>query len=93
MSTARSAQPKARRKSSSKERSVLSTKATASAPGESAAVHHAQPSLADFGDGANEGDHDSALVKTVESLPVTENDASGHPQEEEARTVGGIPSR
>jgi transposase len=91
---ARSAQPKARRKkSSSKGRSLLSTEGSPSASGESAAVHHAQTSLADFGDGASGGDHEPAVVRTVESLTVAECDTSTHTQEEEARTVGGIPSR
>ena len=89
----RSSQPKARRKSASKGRSVLSTKGTASAPGESAAVHHAQTSLIDCGDRVNGGDHEPAVVRTVESLTVVEGDASAHAQEEETRTVGGIPSR
>jgi hypothetical protein len=33
------------------------------------------------------------VVRTVESLTVAERDASAATQEEEARTVGGIPSR
>ncbi len=68
-------------------------KGAASAPGESAAVHPAQSSLAAFGDGASKGDDEPAVAKTVESLTVAESDASGHAQEEETRTVGGIPSR
>ena len=89
----RSSQPKARRKSASKGRSVLSTKGTASAPGESAAVHHAQTSLIDYGDRVNGGDHEPAVVRTVKDLAVAESDASAPTQEEEARTVRGIPSR
>jgi transposase len=91
---ARSSPPKARGKSkTSRRRSLLSTKGSPSAPGESAAVHHAQASLTDFGDGARKGDHEPAVVKTVESLTVAVSDASAQTQEEEARTVGGIPSR
>jgi transposase len=90
----RSSPPKARGKtSSSRRRSLLSTKGGLSAPGESAAVHHAQTSLAAFGDGASEGDHEPAVVRTVESLTVAESDASAPTQEEETRTAGGIPSR
>jgi hypothetical protein len=72
---------------------LLSTKGSSSAPGESAAVHHAQTSLAAFGDGARKGNHEPAVVRTVESLTVAERDASAHAQEEKTRTVGGIPSR
>ena len=91
---ARSSPPKARgEKSSSRRRSLLSTKGNSSAPGESAAVHHAQMSLADFSDDASKGDHDPAVVRTMEDLAVTGSDASVATQEEEARTVGGIPSR
>ncbi len=72
---------------------LLSTKGTTSAPGESAAVHRAQTNLIDFGDEASKGDHEPAVGRTVESLTVAECDASGHTQEEETRTVGGIPSR
>ena len=67
-------------------------KGSPSASGESAAVHHAQTSLPAFGDGAGTGDHEPAVVRTVESLTVAESDASAPIQEKEARTVGGIPS-
>ena len=68
-------------------------KGTASAPGESAAVHHTQSSRSVFGDEDGEGDYEPAVVSTVESLTVAESDASEEAQEEETRTVGGIPSR
>ncbi len=67
-------------------------KGAASAPGESAAVHPAQSSLAAFGDGANKGDDEPSVVRAVESLTVAEREVSGPAQEEEVRTVGGIPS-
>jgi hypothetical protein len=72
---------------------LLSTKGSSSAPGESAAVHHAHTSLADLGDGASKDDYEPAVVRTVEDLTVAESDASAPTQEKEARTVGGIPSR
>jgi IS605 OrfB family transposase len=88
---ARSSRPKARGKSKdSQRRSLLSTQGTASGPGESAAVHPAQSSLLDFGDGVEMGDHDPAVENTAEDLTVAGSEAPA--QEEETRSVGGIPS-
>ncbi|MHA1480333.1 MAG: hypothetical protein ACTSQZ_02770 [Candidatus Thorarchaeota archaeon] len=38
-------------------------------------------------------DNDPAVVRTVENLSVAGNDTPAAIQEEEARTVGGTPSR
>ncbi|MHA1637734.1 MAG: zinc ribbon domain-containing protein [Candidatus Thorarchaeota archaeon] len=92
--TKRSSQLNARgKKSSSRRKSLLSTKGTPSSPGESAAVHFAQSSLVDFGDKIEKSDNDPAVVRTVENLSVAGSDAPAVVQEEEARTVGGTPSR
>jgi transposase len=89
---ARSAPPKARRKSS-KGKSLLSKKEQTSGSGESAAVHHAQLSLLSFSDESGKGDNDPAVVKTVETLSVVGSDEPASTQEKEARSSGGIPSR
>ncbi|MHA1882906.1 MAG: zinc ribbon domain-containing protein [Candidatus Thorarchaeota archaeon] len=92
--TKRSSQLNARgKKSSSRRKSLLSKKGTPSNPGESAAVHFAQSSLLSFGDGAKVSDNDPAVVRTVETLSVAGSDTPAIAQEEEARTVGGTPSR
>ncbi len=80
-------------KSSSRRKSLLSTKGTPSNPGESAAVHYVQLNLFSFGDETKVSDNDPAVEKTVESLSVVGSDTPTSAQEEEARTVGGIPSR
>ncbi len=90
---ARRARLKARRRKSSRGKSLLSKKEPASGPGESAAVHFAQSSLASFSDGTGESDDDPAVVRTVETLSVVGNDAPTPTQEKEARSSGGIPSR
>jgi len=82
-----------KKKSSSKGKSLLSTKEPTSGSGESAAVHYAQTSLVSFSDGANKSDNDPAVVKTVETLSVTGSDVPVYKQEKEARSSGGIPSR
>ncbi len=88
-----SSRPKARGKSSSsRRRSLLSKQGATSGPGESAAVHHAQSSLLDFGDGVEMGDDDPAVESTAEDLAVVGSDAPAQAQEEETRSVGGIPS-
>ncbi|TFG06109.1 transposase [Candidatus Thorarchaeota archaeon] len=90
---ARSSRPKTRGKTgSSRRRSLLSTKGTTSGPGESAAVHPAQSSLLDVGDDIEMGDHDPAVGSTAETLTVVGSDAPAQTQEEETRSVGGIPS-
>ncbi|MHA2064487.1 MAG: zinc ribbon domain-containing protein [Candidatus Thorarchaeota archaeon] len=90
---ARRARPKARRRKSSRGKSLLSKKKASSALGESAAVHHAQTSLLSFSDDAGKGDDDPAVVRTVETLSVAGRDDPASGQEKEARSGGGIPSR
>ena len=86
--------PKARGKtSSSRGRSLLSSKGPVLGLGESAAVHHAQTSLLSLGDEAEMSDKDPAVARTVESLSVAGSDTPVVKQEKEAMTVGGIPSR
>jgi len=85
--------PKAERKSSSKRKLSLSSKGQTSDLGESAAVHYAQMSLLSFGDKAKMSDNDPAVVSTVETLSVVENDVPTQSQEKEARSSGGIPSQ
>ncbi|MHA1576502.1 MAG: hypothetical protein ACTSU3_04005 [Candidatus Thorarchaeota archaeon] len=92
--TMRSSQLKARtKKSSSQGKSLLSKKRTPSGSGESAAVHYVQTDLLSFGDEVESSDNDPAVVRTVEKLSVAGSDAPAMVQEEEARTVGGTPSR
>jgi hypothetical protein len=79
--------------SSSRRRSLLSSKGRVSGLGESAAFHSAQTSLLDFGDGFKESDQDCAVVKDAETLSVAGSDTTRAQQEKKARTVGGIPSR
>jgi hypothetical protein len=86
-------QLKARKKSPSGEKSLLSTKGSPSGLGESAAVHHAKESLLDFSYVVKLGDDDSAVVRTVETLTVAGSDEPEIQQEKEARSLGGIPSR
>jgi IS605 OrfB family transposase len=78
---------------SSRRGSLLSSKGQVSDLGESAAVHSAQTSLLDFGDGVKESDQDPVVGKDAETLTVTGMDTTRERQEKEARTVGGIPSR
>ncbi len=94
VNTVRSARLKARKKkSSSRGKSLLSTKESSLGSGESAAVHFVQSDLISFSDGTGESDNDPAVVKTVETLTVAESDASAFKQGKEARSSGGIPSR
>ena len=79
--------------SSSRGKSLLSSKGLVSGLGESAAVHRAQTSLLSFGDEVEMSDKDPAVARTVESLSVAGRDTPVVKQEKEARTVGGIPSR
>lgn len=86
--------PKARGKtSSSRGKSLLSSKGLVSGLGESAAVHHAQTSLLSLGDEVEMVDKDPAVARTVESLSVAGSDTLAVKQEKEAMTVRGIPSR
>ena len=90
------ARPKAQRRISNKSsigKSLLSKKESSSGSGESAAVHHAQLSLSDFGDKIEMGDNDPAVGRTVENLSVAGSDSSAVAQEKEARSTGGIVSR
>ncbi|MBE0525660.1 MAG: hypothetical protein IH631_01870 [Candidatus Thorarchaeota archaeon] len=85
---------KARKKnSSSRGKSLLSTKEPSSGSGESAAVHFVQSDLASFSDEAGKSDNDPAVVRTVETLSVAGSDVLVSKQEKEARSSGGIPSR
>ena len=84
---------KARKKKSSKGKSLLSKKESTSDSGESAAVHFVQSDLASFSDESSESDNDPAVAITVETLTVTESDDSVSVQEKEARTTGGTPSQ
>jgi IS605 OrfB family transposase len=79
--------------STSRRRSLLSTKGQVSDLGESAALHSTQMSLLDFGDGIKESVQDHAAVKDAEILSVTGSDTTRGRQEKEARTVGGMPSQ
>ncbi|MFO7835467.1 MAG: hypothetical protein R6V83_02340 [Candidatus Thorarchaeota archaeon] len=63
-----------RKTSSSKQKSLLSERGVPSDPGESAAVHHVQMDLLSYGDKAEVGDHDHAVVRTVEELAVAGSD-------------------
>ena len=91
---ARSARLKARRKMSpSRGKSSLPTKDQTSGLGESAAVHFVRPDFSSSGDKAGVSDNDPAVERTVETLSVAGSDVPATRQEEEARTVGGIPSR
>ncbi|MCK5240271.1 MAG: hypothetical protein KAR33_12015 [Candidatus Thorarchaeota archaeon] len=74
-------------------KSLLSGKKLSSGSRESAAVHHAQLSLSDFGDKIKLDDNDPAVVRTVETLSVAGIDGPAQTQEKEARSIGGIPSR
>jgi len=89
---ARCVRLKARRKKSSRGKSLLSEKELASGSGESAAVYFVQPDLASFSDEHGESDDDPAVVRTVEMLSVGGSDAPVSAQEKEARSEGGIPS-
>ena len=79
--------------SSSKGKSLLSTKEQSSGSGESAAVYFVQSDLLSFGDKSKVSDNDPAVVKTVGTLSVAGCDAPALKQEKEARSSGGIPSR
>jgi len=94
--TNRRARPKAQRrisKKSSRGKSLLSKKGTLSSSGESAAVHHVQTDLSDFGNKIEMSDNGPAVVRTVKNLSVAGSDTPALVQEKEARTVGGTPSR
>jgi len=78
---------------SSRGKSLLSKKSDISHSGESAAIHHAQTSLLSFGDGAEVGDNDPAVERTVKTLTVAGSDTPAIKQEKEARSVGGMPSQ
>ena len=78
---------------SSQRRSLLFWKGQVSDLEESAAFHSAQTSLLDFGDKVKKSDQDHAVVKDAETLSVTGRDTTRVRQEQEARTVGGMPSQ
>ena len=81
------------KESCSNGKSSLSQKRDVSISGESAAVHFVQKDLLSFGDEVESSDNDPAVVRTVETLSVAGSDNPVEVQEEEARTVGGTPSR
>ncbi|MFW9846145.1 MAG: zinc ribbon domain-containing protein [Candidatus Thorarchaeota archaeon] len=85
--------PKTGRKPSSKRKPSLPSKGQVSDLGESAAVHHAQMSLLDFGDNIRKGDDDPAVVNTMEHLSAVGCGTPIEKQETEARTEGGIQSQ
>jgi IS605 OrfB family transposase len=76
-----------RKKSSSKQKSSLLQNDSVSSQKESVAVHHVQMDLLSFGDKAELGDKDQALVKDAEILTVAGYDTTRARQEKEARTV------
>jgi hypothetical protein len=75
---------------SSRGKSLLPFNGEVSNLGESAVVHHTHMSLLDFSDGVKMDDNDLAVERTVEILPVMENDTSTSRQKKETRSVGGI---
>ena len=89
----RRARLKARKKKSSRGKSLLSKKELSSDSGESAAVHFVKSDLVNFSDETGESDNDPAVVRTVEMLTVARSDDPASVQENEARSVGGIPSQ
>jgi transposase len=89
---ARSSRPRSWRRTSSR-KSPLSSESPLSGSRESAAVHSAQASLLDFGDGVRQSDHDPAVAKTVEDLSASGGDGPDSMQEKKAWTVGGIWSK
>ncbi|MGV9103983.1 MAG: hypothetical protein ACOC38_11825 [Promethearchaeia archaeon] len=62
---------------STKQKSLLSKQGTSSGPGESAAVHHIQLDLLSYGDEAEGGDHDLAVVRAVVELAIAGSDDPG----------------
>ena len=84
---------KARKKKSSRGKSLLSGKEPASGSGESAAVHFVQSDLTSFSDEVSGSDDDPAVVRTVEKLAVAGSDALAPTQKKETRSSGGIPSQ
>ena len=91
--TVRSARLKARKKPSSKGKSLLSKKELSSGSGESAVFHFVQSDLLSFGDKSKMSDNDPAVVRTVEILSVAGSDVLAFKQEKEVRSSGGIPSQ
>jgi len=89
----RCARLKARKKPSSKRKSLLSMKEPSSSSGESAAVQFVLSDLISFSDGTGESDNDPVVASIVETLSVAESDASAFKRKKEARSSGGIPSR
>jgi transposase len=87
------ARPKARKKSSSRGKSLLFKRESTSGSGEPAAVHFVQLDLASFSDGTSKSDDDPAVENTVEVLTVAGSDDSVLEQKKETRSVGGIPSQ
>jgi transposase len=87
------ARPKARKKSSSRGKSLLFKRESTSGSGEPAAVHFVQSDLASFSDGTSKSDDDPAVENTVEVLTVAGSDDSVLEQKKETRSVGGIPSQ
>ena len=93
MKTGKHSRLKARKKTPSQGKSLLSSKEFTSGSGESAAVHYAQSCLLSFGDESVKSDDDPAVVSTVETLSVVGSDEPTSKQEKETRSSGGIPYR
>ena len=90
---AKSPRPKAQGKTSSRGKSLLSSRSHASGSGESAVIHTAQMSLLSFSDGSERSDDDHAVENTVETLSAAGDDAPALQQEKEVRSIGGSASR
>ncbi|MHA1909695.1 MAG: zinc ribbon domain-containing protein [Candidatus Thorarchaeota archaeon] len=80
-------------KKPSRGKSLLSSMESTSDSGESAAVHQTQTSLLGFSDETELCDNDPAVGRTVETLSVTDGDASVVKQETEIRSIGGSASQ
>jgi hypothetical protein len=74
-----------KKKSSSRGKSLLSEKESASGSRESAAVHFVQSDLASFSDGTGMSDNDPTVVRTVETLTVAGSDAPASVQEKKSQ--------
>jgi hypothetical protein len=62
-----------------------------SGSGESAAVRFIQLGLVSFSDDTSKSDNDPAVIRTAETLSVTDSDVSAFKQGKKTRSSGGIP--
>jgi transposase len=81
------------RKKPSNGKFLLSRREQAFSSRESAAVRYVQMDLGSFSNETHENDNDPAVASTVEDPSVAGSDAPAPRQEEETRSMGGIPSR